>query len=206
MAYEWSREQFDKETGQIEKDYEQAILAAQLARAEAIKMARTRYMTALEFLNANSALPQAMREQINEEMKRVVALPEPVAPELPKSDATKSDEPTPPDRKEVTLTIDAPDSGWSLQILQAKKVKDEIWVLSALQHGRGISATVITPVSDSVFIDAPSKLTVRHFVMNKTWNTTEDPEGVKFIAGVPDLGRDWVLGELLKMRRDVSDQ
>jgi hypothetical protein len=206
MAYQWSREQFDKELSQIEQDYDQEIKAAQAKRAEAIKMARVRYNQGLEFLNSNPALPQSMRVEINTEMKRIAALPEPVAPPMPESDKSVNKESSKADRTKVTLAIDAPDTGWSVRILQSKKVGNEIWVLSALQHGSGISEMVVTPVRDSVIIEAPSDLPVRHFVLNKTWDSTKDPEGVKFISGVPDLGREWVLGELLQLRWETDDQ
>jgi hypothetical protein len=200
MAFQWSRKQFEKEIGEVEQEYERAIRAAQATRAEAIKLARVRYKQGLEFLNVNPALPQPMRKVINEEMIRIVRLPEPVAQPMPEG---RGSDPAPPEPKPRTISVgvDAPDNGWSIRILQAKKVNNEIWVLSALQHGPGIADFVTTPVADSATVVAGADLEVRHFVLNKTWSSKSDEEAIKFIGGVPDLGRDWALGEVLQLGR-----
>ena len=81
-AYRWGADQYQKELTQIEESYEAEIHAAQAKRAQAIKMARVRYLQGLKFLNGNPSLPQSLRVKVNEDMKRVSALPDPVAPEL----------------------------------------------------------------------------------------------------------------------------
>lgn len=209
LAFQWSRQQFENENSRIERVYQEEIRAAQLKRAEAIQGARVRFQQGLEFLNTNPELPQSMREQINDLMRQIAALPEPVAPEItemPEAKKTDSDQPNGANRKEVTVQIDAPDSGWSIRILQAKRVNDEIWVLSALEHAGGISTMVVTPVSDSAFVDAPPELVVRHFVLNKTWKSNDEIEGIQFIDGVPALGRDWVFGKILKPSREPAEK
>lgn len=197
-AYKWSREKFAKDNAKIEEEYKAAIVAAQVKRAEAIKTARVQYLQGLKFLNSNPRLPQSMREVINDEMKRVTALPEPIAPKI--EDAAKEETTTNNQKREIAIKLDAPDSGWSIQITVAKRVNDEIWVLSTLRHGGGISAMVITPVSDIIELEAPRDMPIKHFVLNKTWDGP-GPEGIQFIDGIPELGRDWALGKNVRILR-----
>jgi len=198
MAYQWAAGQFQKEMAQVEDTYEAEMRAAQAKRAQGVKMARVRYLQGLKFLNGNPALPQAMRVKINEEMKRIAALPEPAVPEMK---APASAAPGRTAKRTIRIKLDAPDSGWSVRILQAKKVGKELWVLSALQHGGDIATMAITPVEDAAVVEASEDLPVRHFVLNKTWDW-KNKEDITFIRGVPDLGRNWALGEIAPLRRE----
>ena len=190
--------QFHKEMAQVERTYETEIRAAQQKRAMGIKLARVRYTQGLKFLNGNPATPQALRVKINEDLKRIAALPEPDAPEMKEPPATVS---TPKISQRINLRLDTPDSGWSVRILQVKRVGDELWVLSALQHGSDVAQMVITPVEDLVVVETSRELPVRHFVLNKTW-TWKNKEDITFLRGVPDLDRSWVLGKIVPLRRE----
>jgi len=152
----------------------------------------------MDFLNRNPALPQALRVKINEDIKRTTALPEPVAPELKEP---VSAVPRQTGKRTIRVKLDTPDSGWSVRVLQVKEVNNELWVLSALQHGSDIANMVITPVEDAVVVEAPEGMPVRHFVLNKSWEW-ENKEYVDFIRGMPDLGRNWALGKIVPFRRE----
>lgn len=197
-AYRHGAERFENDLAQVEREYAAEIAAAQAKRAQGIKMARARYLQGLKFLNSNPSLSQALREQINEEMKRIQALPEPVAPKL---GAPPAQQPQQTVDQKVAIRLETPDSGWKVQILQIKQVNNELWVLSALSHEGDVAATVITAVSDAVTVKVPEKLPVRHFVLNKTWEW-KNKEDVQFIRAVPDLGRNWALGKIVSMHRN----
>ena len=165
MAYQWGAEQYRKEIAQVEKAYEAEIRAAQAKRASGIKMARTRYLQGLKFLNGNPALPQALRVKINEDIKQTAALPEPIAPEVKEP---VSAVPRQTGKRTIRVKLDTPDSGWSVRVVQVKEVNNELWVLSELQHSSDVANMVITPAEDAVVVEAPEGMSVRHFVLNKS--------------------------------------
>lgn len=194
-AYQWGIEKFESEIADVEKAFESEILAAQAKRATQIKAARQRFLQGLKFLNANPSLPQAMRDRINEEMKRIAALPEPDSPTI---EPTKS--PTSISaQRELSIRFNTPDSGWSVKLKVAKLVSNELWVLSELHHSESIASMVITPVEDWASVEASSTLPLRHFVLNKTWNWPND-EPIQFVRSITELGPDWARGKVLRMK------
>lgn len=84
--------------------------------------------------------------------------------------------------REVELTLDTPDSGWSVQMREVWKTPDGYEVLSVLSHGRGMMhAQMITKVSDKRTFEFISKeAQVVHNILGKTWGW-ENSQSVHFL-------------------------
>jgi zinc protease len=80
-------------------------------------------------------------------------------------------EPEVTDRSQsVSLRIDAPDTGWKLEIDRIFKTEEKLIAISQLRHSGGPAGQAITTVSDSVTVPAATKLPVEHYVLGKTWS------------------------------------
>ena len=88
--------------------------------------------------------------------------------------------------REITVEIQAPDGGWSISIEKVYRVEEELWVISRLQRSPGMAIQQITTVSDRVEVAAPTHLTVRHWILGKTWNW-ENETDARFISSLDSL-------------------
>ena len=70
------------------------------------------------------------------------------------------------------MRLDAPDTGWRVQIESIYRTSENIVVYSQLNRDPdSMSAQVISTVADSVKIDlSHSDLPVRHYITGKTWD------------------------------------
>lgn len=75
--------------------------------------------------------------------------------------------------REIAVTLTVPSTAYRVTIDEIYNTGKEIWVLSQVKGG-GIGLTVITKAKDSVKVEAPKDLPVRHFVLGKTWNWTQE--------------------------------
>ena len=100
--------------------------------------------------------------------------------------------------REVSVRMDAPDGGWSISILEAYRVGDEIWVISELSRAPGMAIQAITPVSDRIRLEGP-ELPVRHFVVGKTWSWPGE-EDVTYLGDRSEIENRLARGRLLYRR------
>lgn len=87
---------------------------------------------------------------------------------------------------DVTVSLQAPDTTWSLQIRGVFLMDQEIRVVAELSQERGgMGAMMITTVSDTVSLDLPD-FPVSVYVIGKTWKW-ENEEDITFVEGWGDL-------------------
>ena len=73
-------------------------------------------------------------------------------------------------KRKLTVKCDAPATNYSIKIQSVWRVGKELWVVSKIiEHGDGGGAA-ITPLKDSVEVDADKDLPVKHYISGKTWN------------------------------------
>jgi hypothetical protein len=88
--------------------------------------------------------------------------------------------------RDITVSLQAPDTSWSLEIRSIVQVEDELRVVAELSQQRGrMAAMMITTVSDTVSLPLP-EFPVSVYVIGKTWNW-ENEEDVTFVEGWTEL-------------------
>lgn len=87
----------------------------------------------------------------------------------------------------VRVSINVPDTTWSLYIKDVYIVDNELWAISQLQQlGEGmVGLMMITKAEDEVLVTAP-KHPVKHFILGKTWGW-ENEEKVSFINDLSEI-------------------
>ncbi len=98
-------------------------------------------------------------------------------------------------KKDIAITLQVPDSGWRIRILEVHRVNKELWVISEVYRMKGMAAQVISTVEDTVTVP-DSDLPVTHFVLGKTWNWS-DNSPVTFIDSKDDIMKNLKSGECL---------
>ena len=73
----------------------------------------------------------------------------------------------------VSVQLTVPDGGWKIRIDQVYQTPTHLLAVSKLERSPGPAIQVISQVKDSVKVKAP-KLPVRHYVLGKTWNWTNN--------------------------------
>ena len=73
----------------------------------------------------------------------------------------------------VSVQLGVPDGGWKIRIVQVYQTSTHLLAVSKLERSPGPAIQVISQVKDSVKVKAP-KLPVRHYVLGKTWNWTNN--------------------------------
>jgi len=96
-------------------------------------------------------------------------------------------------KQTIVVSLQAPDSAWSVRIEEVHRVGDELWALSKLSRRPGPALQVITTVTDSVELTAPA-LPVRHFVYGKTWGWRSHAP-YTFIRGREEIADQLAVGE-----------
>lgn len=71
------------------------------------------------------------------------------------------------DREERTIQVevDAPHSGYQLQIMEVRASGDNLWVVAQLREGTATAAQAVTRISDQVVVNAPANLDVRKVIV-----------------------------------------
>ena len=71
------------------------------------------------------------------------------------------------DREERTIQVevDAPHSGYTLQIMEVRAAGDDLWVVAQLREGTATGAQAVTRISDQVVVNAPADLDVRKVIV-----------------------------------------
>jgi hypothetical protein len=105
--------------------------------------------------------------------------------------------------REISIQMETPDGGWSISIVEAYRVGDEIWVISELSRASGMAVQAITSVSDRIRLEAPD-LPVRHFVIGKTWGWTGE-EAVTYIEDLSEVADRLERGTLLYRRPEPAE-
>lgn len=87
----------------------------------------------------------------------------------------------------VAVRLDAPDSGWTIQIKQVHQIGSTLAIISQLSHTGQAAAQTITTVADSITLPiATDELTLRHYILGKTWNWGESAD-YQFIDSLENL-------------------
>ncbi|ADE53437.1 M16 family metallopeptidase [Coraliomargarita akajimensis] len=87
----------------------------------------------------------------------------------------------------VSVRLDAPDAGWSIQIERIYQIGTNLAVISNLVHTGAPSAQTITTVADTVAVPHNVEgLKVRHYVLGKTWNWGESDD-YQFLESLDSL-------------------
>lgn len=94
--------------------------------------------------------------------------------------------PTLPTRT-VSVEIQTPNPAWTIEIIEARLVEGELWVLSQLTRREGPAPQVISSATDSAQVTAPPEAPVSHFILGKTWQWGDERQH-RFIADRSDLG------------------
>ncbi|UCF37052.1 MAG: hypothetical protein JSU96_20020 [Acidobacteriota bacterium] len=102
--------------------------------------------------------------------------------------------------QEIKVTLEVPDTAWSVTIQEVRVVGEELWVISKLERPSDLmGAQVISQVTDSVTIKAP-RLPVKHLILGKTWNWENDPS-LEFITNPTMLEERMSGGKVLFQRK-----
>lgn len=121
---------------------------------------------------------QAIREYLDPaQLKRVVA------GSLRSADAPGNSS----HKKTISVRLDAPHPGWSIQIENIYRSGKNLVVISRLNQSEQTAIQVITAVADSVEISSDLDLPVRHYVIGKTW-TWGDTGNYTFIDSMDAFG------------------
>ena len=107
------------------------------------------------------------------------------APAGDASSASSAAAEQPAQTQPVTLALQVPSAGWTLQPVAAYRLPDAIWTIHQLHPPDGMAAQVISEVSDTVQLPA-SDLPVQRYVLGKTWNWNANPD-VTFIDSLESL-------------------
>ena len=95
--------------------------------------------------------------------------------------------PTLPSRS-VSIEIQTPDPAWNIDIVEARLVQGELWVLSELSRRDGPAPQVISSASDTARVSAPPDTSVTHFILGRAWRWGDDRSDVRFIEARDELG------------------
>jgi zinc protease len=124
---------------------------------------------------------RTVRKYLNPELNTLV-----IAGSL---DEPQTGEPvTTQEQQSLSIRLDTPDAGWSIDIEQIYRTSESLIVIAQLQHSGDIAASVISTVSDSVSIPkTDDTLTTRHYILGKTWDWGATPN-YTFIESMDDFG------------------
>lgn len=187
------RQQRDEFPGQ--PAYEASLARAERAYVAAVEKARQKYVADIRDLQMRASMLPEASQALDAEVKRISSLPRPVVIPEPKADPAANAE-----KQTLKVHIQAPSGLWSISIQEVRRVGDELWVLSQLNQSDGMGIMMIIDAVDTVEVTAP-KLTVRHFILGKTWNWGEADESTKFINAKSELGPKWQAAQPLKLTR-----
>ena len=111
------------------------------------------------------------------------------------ADPPKGDEDRiPPDAEKVEIAIDAPATNYRIDIMEIRKVGEELWVFSKVSTVGDIGGDAITRIKDSVLLEKTG-LPHKHFVAGKTWRW-EEPKTVTYLPeGEGMKGEKWSAGK-----------
>ncbi len=98
--------------------------------------------------------------------------------------------------QKISVTVDVPDSGWRVRILEVHRVKEELWVFSDMYRLEGKSSQVISKAEDQVEIPAPP-LPIVHFITGKTWGWTGKKDSNRYIRSRLEMDDKISQGECL---------
>ena len=103
------------------------------------------------------------------------------------------------DPREVTVSCDAPATNYSIEIESVWHVGKELWVVSKISKHGDFGGAAITPLSDSVEVDADDDLEIKHYISGKTWNWWKGVEA-EFIDS-----RDALLEQMEKDKTEIDE-
>ncbi len=94
-------------------------------------------------------------------------------------------------KRTFTVNLSAPTPAWSVKISEVWVVGEEVWVLADLtQKKADMVAQVVTPITDSVTVDAPDIEAV-YYIIGKTggWTPATSPD-IKLILNKDQIAAD----------------
>ncbi|MBA4366176.1 MAG: hypothetical protein C0403_00855 [Desulfobacterium sp.] len=103
--------------------------------------------------------------------------------------------------QKISVTVNVPDSGWRVRILEVHRVNEELWVVSELYRLEGKSSQVVSSIEDLVEIPAPT-LPVVHFIIGKTWGWSAKTDSNHYIRSRKEIADKLSKGECIYPKRD----
>lgn len=82
-------------------------------------------------------------------------------------------------RQDIAVSLMVPDLAWRIHIDEIYIVGTELWVISMVERSEASAAQMLTTITDSVTVSAPS-LPIKHFIVGKQWHW-ENPEPYVFL-------------------------
>ena len=76
----------------------------------------------------------------------------------------------------VTVRLDTPDAGWSIEIERIYRTSESLVVISNLSHTEEMAAQVITTASDTAHIPISEGFPERHYITGKSWSWGNSPD------------------------------
>ena len=98
--------------------------------------------------------------------------------------------------QEITVTLTVPDAAWKIVIDEVHEVKGEIWVISTVSRSPDVMGAQVISVVKASIKCAPADLPVKHFVIGKTWNWSNE-EPIIFIKSMNEFDKELKSGKLL---------
>ena len=94
----------------------------------------------------------------------------------------------PQQTRTIAVRLDAPDSGWRIEIKKIYQTSESLVVISQLKNSGENAASVISTVSDSVQIpEIGEELPIRYYILGKTWDWGDSPE-YRFVESMDAFG------------------
>jgi hypothetical protein len=103
--------------------------------------------------------------------------------------------------QKISVTVNVPDSGWRIRILEVHRVKEELWVVSELYRLEGKSSQVVSRIEDQVEIPAPS-LPVVHYIIGKTWGWSAKTDVNRYIHSRKEIAEKFSQGECIYQKKE----
>jgi len=112
--------------------------------------------------------------------------------------------PEPMQQKNITVSLDAPDTAWSLSIEEVVLFENKIYVLANLNRQPGMAAQMITTVQDNIIVEAPPNAETQIYITGKTWNWQNEGE-YHFIASRTEIADQLNAGKKLVIKKEPEN-
>lgn len=107
---------------------------------------------------------------------------------------------------EISVGLTVPNTSWGIRIQSVYKMEEKLWIFSEVSS-RGVGASVISTVRDTVMAEDPPDSPVKHFVSGKDWNweNTEDVTFIGYLDYYQLKMSAWWSGEQIEFHRSNSN-
>ena len=87
----------------------------------------------------------------------------------------------------VSIEMQTPDPAWRIEIVEARLLQGELWVLAELSRQDGAAPQVISSARDTATVSAPGDVPIQRFVIGKTWAWGEEETDIRFIESRSEI-------------------